>query len=90
MIAQLDLVIAVDTSVAHLACALGTPTWLLLATPGDWRWLHGREDSPWYPTAKLFRQSEPGDWACVVARVRVALDGFVAVAHLHAGRTGDA
>jgi tetratricopeptide (TPR) repeat protein len=78
VIAQLDLVIAVDTAVAHLAAALGKPTWVLLATPGDWRWLRGRADSPWYPTARLFRQNVPGEWGDVVADVRTALGAFVA------------
>ncbi len=72
-IAALDLVIAVDTSVAHLAAALGKPVWLLVAFAPDWRWLREREDSPWYPTMRLFRQPSLGDWDCVIARVRAAL-----------------
>lgn len=68
-IAQLDLVIAVDTSVAHLAAALGRPVWILLPFSPDWRWLLGREDSPWYPTARLFRQPRTGDWESVIRRV---------------------
>jgi ADP-heptose:LPS heptosyltransferase len=71
--ANLDLVVSVDTSVAHLAGALGRPTWLLLPTPPDWRWLLGREDSPWYPTMRLFRQETPGDWSGVAARAAQAL-----------------
>lgn len=66
----LSLVISVDTSIAHLAASLGVETWVLL--PGrrtDWRWLRDRPDSPWYPTARLFRQSIPGDWSSVVAQV---------------------
>ncbi|RMF10998.1 MAG: hypothetical protein D6762_00275 [Candidatus Neomarinimicrobiota bacterium] len=66
---QMDLVITVDTALVHVAGALGCPTWLLLSTRSDWRWLTVREDSPWYPTVKLFRQSIPGDWASVFSRV---------------------
>jgi tetratricopeptide (TPR) repeat protein len=65
----LDLVISVDTSIAHLAGALGRPTWVLLPFDNDWRWLIGREDSPWYPTVRVFRQKSRGDWAEVFARV---------------------
>jgi tetratricopeptide (TPR) repeat protein len=74
VMAQLDVVISVDTSVAHLAGALGKPLWLLLAYGGDWHWIvHGRDDSPWYPTAKLFRQHAPGDWTQALASVVVEL-----------------
>jgi hypothetical protein len=70
----LDLVVTVDTSVAHVAGALAKPVWILLPhNPHDWRWLLGREDSLWYPQARLFRQRTPGDWAEVVARVAAAL-----------------
>lgn len=72
----LDLVISVDTSTAHLAGALGKPVWLLNRYDSDWRWLTGREDSPWYPSMRLFRQDGVGDWDALVARVRAALDRF--------------
>lgn len=70
LIAQLDLVICVDTSVAHLAGAMGKPVWVLLPFAPDWRWLREREDSPWYPSMRLFRQSEPGNWKGVLDRMR--------------------
>ena len=73
---RLDLVIAVDTAVAHLAGALARPVWTLLPFSPDWRWLFKREDTPWYPTMRLFRQTTPGDWAEVVDRVRGALIEF--------------
>ncbi len=72
-VCRLDLVISVDTSVAHLAGALGRPTWLLLRYPPEWRWLLEGEDSPWYPTARLFRQRKEGDWSCVAREVAAAL-----------------
>ena len=73
LISQLDLVISVDTSVAHLAGALGKPVWILLTYFPDWRWLLGRDDNPWYPTARLFRQDKSRTWDGVIARVRQAL-----------------
>ncbi|MDR3579532.1 MAG: tetratricopeptide repeat protein [Oryzomonas sp.] len=73
LIANLDLVITIDTAVAHLAGALGKPAWVLLPKWADWRWLAGRDDSPWYPSMRLFRQSRQGDWACVVGHVARAL-----------------
>jgi ADP-heptose:LPS heptosyltransferase len=73
MISELDLVITVDTLAAHLAGALGTPAWVLLQHAADWRWMHQREDSPWYPSLRLFRQPEPGDWRAVVQQVKAEL-----------------
>ncbi len=69
LIAGLDLVISVDTSTAHLAAALGKPVWLLSRFDGCWRWLMGRDDSPWYPTLRLYRQPAPGDWDTPLARM---------------------
>lgn len=74
LVANLDLVISVDTAVAHLAAALGKPVWLLVAFSFDWRWLYGCGDSPWYPTMRLFRQSNYDDWGSVIAKVRQALE----------------
>jgi tetratricopeptide (TPR) repeat protein len=73
VISELDLVISSDTAVAHLAGAMGKPLWLLLMFSPDWRWLLERQDSPWYPTAKLYRQTRIGDWPGVVERVRADL-----------------
>jgi hypothetical protein len=73
LIANLDLVIAVDTAVAHLAGAMGKKVWTMVSYFPDWRWMDDREDSPWYPTLRLFRQKAPGDWASVIARVARAL-----------------
>ncbi len=78
LILRLDLVITVDTSVAHLAGALGKPVWVLSRYDGCWRWLQERDDTPWYPTMRLFRQTEPGGWAATVARVAAALSEITA------------
>jgi Flp pilus assembly protein TadD/ADP-heptose:LPS heptosyltransferase len=77
MVSCLDLVISVDTSVAHLAGALGCPVWILLPYTPDYRWLLDREDTPWYPKARLFRQSETREWLSVMDRVHSELEGFV-------------
>lgn len=74
---QLDLVITVDTAVAHLAATLQRPTWVLLPHVADFRWLTGREDSPWYPGMRLFRQPRRGDWEAVIQAVAAALETFV-------------
>jgi ADP-heptose:LPS heptosyltransferase len=76
LVAALDLVITVDTSLAHLAGALGRPVWILLGTRPDWRWLRSGERTMWYPTARLFRSE--GDWDAVVSGVRDELRRFVA------------
>jgi ADP-heptose:LPS heptosyltransferase len=73
LISALDLVITVDTSVAHLAGALGKPCWVMLPFAPDFRWMMDRKDSPWYPSMRLFRQQSPQDWDGVVARILEAL-----------------
>ena len=77
LISNLDLVIAIDTSVAHLAGALAKPVWVLLPFTPDWRWLLDRDDSPWYPTARLFRQDATRAWDNVIARVHAALRDYI-------------
>ncbi|MDD3030398.1 MAG: tetratricopeptide repeat protein [Alphaproteobacteria bacterium] len=79
---NLDLVISVDTAVAHLAGAMGKPVWLLNRFDSCWRWFRDREDSPWYPTMRLFRQSAPGDWDSVIDRVRDELKLLTQTDHL--------
>jgi len=78
LVSLMDLVVSVDTSVVHLAGAMGKPVWLLLPHPPDWRWLLDREDSPWYPTARLFRQSRFGEWDAVIHRLAEELPRFLA------------
>jgi tetratricopeptide (TPR) repeat protein len=77
LIENLDLIISVDTAVAHLAGALGKPVWTLLPFAPDWRWMLNREDSPWYPTMRLFRQPSPGDWQSVIEKVEEELRLFI-------------
>jgi ADP-heptose:LPS heptosyltransferase len=73
LIANLDLVITVDTAVGHLTGALGRPAWILTPRPSDWRWMLNRSDSPWYPSIRLFRQPAPGVWDDPVREVATAL-----------------
>jgi hypothetical protein len=73
LVANLDLVISVDTATAHLAGAMGKPVWILSRFDGCWRWLLDRDDTPWYPTARLFRQTVAGDWDTVIERVSAEL-----------------
>jgi len=73
IVANLDLVISIDSSVAHLAGAMDKPLWIMLNKGCDWRWFLGREDSPWYPTARLFRQTTAGGWQEVVNLIEQAL-----------------
>jgi ADP-heptose:LPS heptosyltransferase len=70
---NLDLIITSDTSIAHLAGALGVPTWVAVPLSPDWRWLLEREDSPWYPTMRLFRQRQLGEWREVFERMAAEL-----------------
>jgi len=76
VIRGLDLMISVDSMPAHLAGALGVPVWTLLHAEADWRWLENRDDSPWYPTMRLFRQEHPGNWEGVMERVKAELEKF--------------
>ena len=78
-ISHLDLVVSVDTSVAHLAGALGKPVWIVLPVRSDWRWLTDRDDSPWYPSATLFRQKSEGDWKPVIASLAAELSRMAGV-----------
>jgi hypothetical protein len=76
LIAELDLVISIDTMVAHLAGALGRPVWTLLDAQADWRWMRDRADTPWYPTMRLFRQTSLGGWESVIAEVAALLESL--------------
>jgi len=87
VLSQLDLLISTCTSVPHLAGALGKPVWVMLSEPTDYRWLKGRDDSPWYPTMRLFRQPQPKAWDDVIGRVRDELQRLVAVGASEARRT---
>ena len=78
LVSRLDLVISVDAGPAHLAGALGKPVWILLPFTPDWPWQLGRNITPWYPTARLYRQAKPGDWLEVVARITADLPSVVA------------
>jgi len=75
--ANLDLIISCDTSIPHLAGALGRPVWVALNHVPDWRWLLDRDDSPWYPTARLFRQTRRGDWSSVFAQIERELSSLL-------------
>ena len=77
LVSEMDLVISVDTSLAHLSGALGKPVWVLLPRMPDFRWLLDRHDSPWYPTARLFRQPERGAWDAVIHEVHISLNRWL-------------
>ncbi len=77
IVSQLDLVVACDTAIAHLAGALGKPVWIALLSAPDWRWMVNRDDSPWYPTLRLFRQSQFNEWAGVFQRMAESLRGLI-------------
>ncbi len=78
VISQLDLVITADTAIAHVAGAMGKPVWVLLPFHSDWKWMRGRDSSPWYASARLFRQPAPWDWESTMKHVRKALKSFIA------------
>jgi len=76
LVAGLDLVVTTDTCIAHLAGAMDKPVWILLPHLSDWRWMQETENSPWYPSARLFRQRSPGDWPGLLGRVSGELQAF--------------
>jgi hypothetical protein len=78
LLSLLDLIITPDTAVAHLAGGLGVPVWLALSTVGEWRWMLDREDSPWYPTMRIFRQQKYGEWGFVFRRMAEVLGQVLA------------
>ena len=88
VIDQLDLIVSIDTSVAHLAGAMGKPVYLLLPVVADWRWLLQREDSPWYPTMRLFRQEAAGDWGPPLTRIARRLDWLSRILRHARSQTG--
>ncbi len=89
LVSALDFVIAVDTSIAHLAGALAKPIWIMVSETPDWRWLVGRDDSPWYPTARLFRQTRHDDWAGVITQISDALREWQLGHARHGERDGE-
>jgi ADP-heptose:LPS heptosyltransferase len=74
---QMDLIVTIDSGPAHLAGALGLPTWTLLLYSPDWRWMLGRDDSPWYPSMRLFRQERFEDWSAPAAALATAFSSFM-------------
>ena len=77
VIKNMDLVVTVDTGVAHLAGGLGVPVWIMVTFHPDWRWFLNRDDSPWYPTARLFRHPKKGDWKSAIEKVKKELNILV-------------
>jgi len=89
LIANLDLIVTVDTAVAHLAGAMGKPVWVLLLYVADWRWLLDRNDSPWYPTMRLFRQPAIGDWTTPICAVAQCLKAEISCRTAPSSRNAD-